>query len=62
MVYRPEAPTKPLGLILNDDFATLAERETTLRSMIQSLTPINEQSLPLLRRNFQSPSAAAGGT
>ncbi len=62
MVYRPEAPTKPLGLILNDDFATLAERETTLRSMIESLTPINEQSLPLLRRNFQSPSAAAGGT
>jgi len=62
MVYRSEAPTKPLGLILNDDFATLEERETTLRSIIASLTPINDQSLPVLRRTFQSPSAAAGGT
>jgi DNA-directed RNA polymerase specialized sigma24 family protein len=62
IVYRPEDSTKPLGLILNDDFATLEERETTLRSIIASLTPINDQSLPVLRANFESPSAAAGGT
>jgi len=61
VVYRPDALAKPLGLILNDDFATPEERETTLRNIIASLTPINDQSLPLLRRNFQSPSAAAGG-
>jgi len=62
IVYRPDDPTKPLGLILNDDFATSEERETTLRSIIASLTPINDQSLPALRGNFESPGAAAGGT
>jgi DNA-directed RNA polymerase specialized sigma24 family protein len=62
MVYRPEESAKPLGLILNDQFATPAERETTLRSLIESLTPIDDQTLPLLRRNFQPPSPAAGGT
>ena len=62
IVYRPEEPTKPLGVILNDDTATQAERETTLRRMIESLTPVNDQSLPALRRNFQSPDPAAGGT
>lgn len=61
VVYRPEAPTEPLGLILNDDFATPEEREATLRDMIESLTPINDQSLPVLRRTFQ-PASAAGGT
>jgi DNA-directed RNA polymerase specialized sigma24 family protein len=62
LVYRPDDPTKPLELILNDDFATPDERETTLRSIIASLTPINDQSLPVLRRYFQPPNAAAGGT
>jgi DNA-directed RNA polymerase specialized sigma24 family protein len=61
MVYRPEAPDQPFGLILNDDIATPTERQATLQALIASLTPIDDQSLPVLRQNFQSPSPAAGG-
>jgi hypothetical protein len=62
IVYRPELPDERLMLILNDEYATSEEREATLRSMIASLTPVDERSLPALRGNFAPPGAAAGGS
>ena len=52
MVYRPDTPDERLTMILNDEYATSEEREATLQSLIASLTPVDTQSLPALRRNF----------
>ncbi|MBK9944052.1 MAG: hypothetical protein IPP13_20830 [Kouleothrix sp.] len=59
-VYRPGAPEQSLGLILNDDLATDDERQARLAAMIESLTLVNDQSLPALRRTFQPPGTAGG--
>jgi hypothetical protein len=61
MVYRADTPDQRLLMILDDEYATSEEREATLQNMIASLTPVDEQSLPLLRRNFQLAEPAAGG-
>ncbi|MEO7911763.1 MAG: hypothetical protein ABIV47_19120, partial [Roseiflexaceae bacterium] len=61
VVYRPDTPDESLTMILNDEYATSEEREATLQSLIASLTPVDTQSLPALRRNFEAPDAAAGG-
>jgi hypothetical protein len=60
-VYRPDAPDERLTMILNDDYATSAEREATLQRLIASLTPVDTQSLPALRRNFAARDVSAGG-
>jgi DNA-directed RNA polymerase specialized sigma24 family protein len=60
MVYRADAPEQRLLVILNDEYATSAERETTLQNIIASLTPVDAGSLPALRRNFQPPDVTAG--
>jgi hypothetical protein len=62
IVYRPDAPDEHLTMILNDEYATSEEREATLQSLIASLTPVDERSLPALRRNFKARDAAAGGS
>jgi hypothetical protein len=62
VVYRPDAPHERLTMILNDDYATSAEREATLQRLIASLTPVDTQSLPALRRNFAARDASAGGS
>jgi hypothetical protein len=61
IVYRPDTPDESLTMILNDEYATSEEREATLQNLIASLTPVDTQSLPALRRNFAAPDAAAGG-
>ena len=61
IVYRPDTPDERLTMILNDEYATSEEREATLQSLIASLTPVDAQSLPTLRRNFAASDAAAGG-
>jgi hypothetical protein len=61
IVYRPDTPDERLTMILNDEYATNEEREATLQSLIASLTPVDTQSLPSLRRNFEAPDVAAGG-
>jgi hypothetical protein len=61
IVYRPGTPDERLTMILNDEYATSEEREATLQSLIASLTPVDTQSLPTLRRNFKAPDVAAGG-
>jgi hypothetical protein len=61
VVYRPDTPDERMTMILSDDYATNEEREATLQRLIASLTPVNTQSLPALRRNFDAPDAAAGG-
>jgi hypothetical protein len=60
LAYRPEAPQQRVVVMLNDALATAAERENTLQSLIASLTPVDAQTLPTLRRNFQTPREAAG--
>jgi hypothetical protein len=60
IVYRPDTPDESLTMILNDEYATSEEREATLQSLIASLTPVDTQSLPALRRNFAAPDAAGG--
>jgi hypothetical protein len=62
VVYRPDAPGERLTMILNDDYATNAEREATLQRLIASLTPVDTQSLPALRRNFAARDASAEGS
>jgi hypothetical protein len=61
IVYRPDTPSERLTMILNDEYATGAEREATLQRLIASLTPVDTQSLPALQRNFAARGAAAGG-
>jgi len=61
IVYRPDTPDERMTMILNDEYATSEEREATLQSLIASLTPVDTQSLPALRRNFAASDAAAGG-
>jgi hypothetical protein len=61
VVYRPDTPNDRMTMILNDEYATSEEREATLQSLIASLTPVDSQSLPALRRNFEAPDATAGG-
>ncbi|HJZ48757.1 MAG TPA: hypothetical protein VKE41_16380 [Roseiflexaceae bacterium] len=61
VVYRPNAPDEQLTMILNDEYATSEERQATLQRLIASLTPVDTQSLPALRRNFEAHDAAAGG-
>jgi hypothetical protein len=60
LVYRADAPEQRLLMILDDEYATSVEREATLARMIASLTPVDQQSLPALRRNFQGASVAGG--
>ena len=62
LVYRPEAPDRRVMVMLNDALATAPERETRLQTVIASLTPVDAQTLPVLRRNFQTPRATAGGS
>ena len=50
-----------MTMILNDEYATSAEREAMLQSLIASLTPVDTQSLPTLRRNFAASDGATGG-
>jgi hypothetical protein len=61
IVYRPDRPDERLTMILSDEYATSEEREATLQSLIASLIPVDTQSLPALRRNFEAPDVAAGG-
>jgi hypothetical protein len=61
IVYRPDTPNERLTMVLNDEYATSEEREATLQRLIASLTPVDTQSLPTLRRNFEAPDVAAGG-
>jgi hypothetical protein len=61
IVYRPDTPDERLTMILNDEYATSEEREATLQSLIASLIPVDTQSLPTLRRNFEASDVAAGG-
>jgi hypothetical protein len=58
--YRPDTPEQRVMLILNDELSTDAERVATLEALIGSLTTVDTQTLPILRRNFHSPRAAAG--
>jgi hypothetical protein len=60
VVFRPEAPDQQMLVMLVDAYATAGERETALGQIIGSLTPVTEQNLPALRRNFYG-SAVAGG-
>jgi hypothetical protein len=60
LVYHPDTPEQGIGLILNDTFSTAAERQASLQALIASLTPVNEQSLPLLRAQFAPPESTAG--
>jgi hypothetical protein len=61
VVYRPDTPDERMTMILSDEYATNEEREATLQNLIASLTPVDTQSLPTLRRNFEVPDATAGG-
>jgi hypothetical protein len=61
IVYRPDTPDERMTMILNDEYATSEEREAMLQSLIASLTPVDTQSLPTLRRNFAASDLAAGG-
>jgi len=61
VVYRPDAPDEQLTMILNDEYATSDERAATLQRLIASLTPVDTQSLPALRRNFEARDTAGGG-
>ena len=60
IIYRPDTPDERMTMILNDEYATSAEREATLQSLIASLTPVDTQSLPELRGNFAAGVAAGG--
>jgi len=60
VAFRPEAPDQQVLVMLVDEYATAGEREAALGQIIASLTPVTEQNLPALRRNFYG-SAAAGG-
>jgi len=55
-----EAPEQAVLVTLSDEYATTDEREATLQTMIASLTPVTEQSLPALRRNFYAPDGLDG--
>lgn len=59
-VYPADAPEQRVLLLLVDEYASPAEREATLQQVIASLTPITEQTLPALRRNFSAPQTAGG--
>jgi hypothetical protein len=61
IVYRPDTPDQHLTMILNDELSTDAERRQRLQTLIESLVPVDTSTLPVLRRNFQSPREAAGG-
>ena len=62
LAYRPDAPERRVMVMLNDAIATPPERESRLQAVIASLTPVDPQTLPVLRRNFQTPRATAGGS
>jgi hypothetical protein len=59
-VYRPSAPDDAITLLLVDEYATRQERAATLQQLIASLTPITEQTLPVLRPNFDRLDTAGG--
>jgi hypothetical protein len=61
IVYQPDTPDERMTMILNDNYATSEEREAMLQSLIASLTPVDDQSLPTLRRNFAASDMAGGG-
>jgi hypothetical protein len=60
VVYRPETPDDALLVMLVDAYATEAERENTLGQIVGGLTPLTEQTLPELQRNFYDSSTAGG--
>jgi hypothetical protein len=60
VVYRSDAPDQRLMMVLSDEYATRTEREATLQQLIASLTPITEQNLPIIRRNFYGLDALDG--
>lgn len=59
-VYAPDTPEQQVLVALLDEYATGAERETTLQQVIASLTPLTEQTLPALRRSFAALETAGG--
>jgi hypothetical protein len=61
IIYRPDTPDERMTMILNDEYATSEEREAMLQRLIASLTLVDTQSLPTLRRNFAASDMAAGG-
>ncbi|HEY3231289.1 MAG TPA: hypothetical protein VGJ87_18825 [Roseiflexaceae bacterium] len=60
IAFRPESPDEQVFVILVDEYATASEREAALGQIIGSLTPVTEQNLPALRRNFYGPATAGG--
>jgi hypothetical protein len=60
VVYRPAVPDESVLVMLVDEYATAQEREIALGQLIASLTPVTEQTLPALQRNFYGSSAADG--
>jgi hypothetical protein len=60
IAFRPESPNEQVFVILVDEYATAGEREAALGQLIASLTPVTEQNLPALRRNFYGPATAGG--
>jgi hypothetical protein len=59
-VYRPATPDDATTLLLVDEYATTQERVATLQQLIASLTPLTEQTLPVLRPNFDRLDTAGG--
>lgn len=57
-VYRTNDPDERTMVLLIDAYATSAEREATLQRIIASMTPITEQSLPVLMPTFTQPLTA----
>jgi DNA-directed RNA polymerase specialized sigma24 family protein len=57
-VYRADTPEQRMLLVLVDEYASPAQREATLQEVIASLTPITEETLPALQRNFSAPQTA----
>ncbi|HEX9438337.1 MAG TPA: hypothetical protein VF909_01595, partial [Roseiflexaceae bacterium] len=60
IAFRPESPDEQVFVILVDEYATAGEREAALGQIIGSLTPVTEQNLPAMRRNFYGPATAGG--
>jgi len=59
-VYRPAAPDDAITMLLVDEYVTTQERMAMLQQLIASLTPLTEQTLPVLRPNFDRLDTADG--
>ena len=60
VAYRADAPDDALLVMLVDAYATAGEREQALAQIVGGLTPLTEQTLPELGRNFYDSSSAGG--